>query len=215
MKRYFISLTVMVIFVAAVYFLMSNVDAPPKPVRIEKSGAIVRLVRGGRTYCSGTVVSDHVIITAGHCVLLQTMMGYMIDSMPIEIRDNNNVPLGVTATVNYATPQMDQALLVGDFTQFEHKHLHTQPEVLSTFAVEGKHFVACGYPLGGDLYCSNLTYQRKFGFYWETTGDLYPGMSGGPTMLDDGTLVAVNTAVEGEYSIVSPIYNLTRNLVRK
>ena len=35
-----------------------------------------------------------------------------------------------------------------------------------------------------------------------------PGMSGGPVLLRDGTVVAVNVAVDGNRAVVSPIYNL-------
>jgi hypothetical protein len=32
-------------------------------------------------------------------------------------------------------------------------------------------------------------------------------MSGGPMMLDDGTVIAINDAVQDDFSIVSPTFN--------
>lgn len=40
-------------------------------------------------------------------------------------------------------------------------------------------------------------------------------MSGGPTMLEDGTVVAINIAVEGRHAVVSPVYNLLTELTGK
>lgn len=183
-----------------------------------KAGSIVRLVRNGKTFCSGTVISDHLIITAAHCVLIETPFGSMTTPDTIDIRDNENVELGVTAQVNFATSQMDQAILFGDFTKFEHRPIHTKPEFLAALAAPSSiHSVvltSCGYPLGGDLYCTSEMYKRPRDFFWEVTGTMLPGMSGGPSMLPDGSVVAVNTAVTGSVSIVSPIYNLTKNIRR-
>lgn len=177
-----------------------------------KIGAIVRLVKGDRTFCTGTVVSDHVIITAAHCVLTESPFGAYASPEPIEIRGRDNTPVKAAGSVYYATPQMDQAILIGDFTKFEHKRIITNFTRLTEIGEEGRVLVSCGYPLMGDLVCTKLIFTKKHEFFWGVNGSLYPGMSGGPTMLTDGSVVAVNTAVTGDESIVSPIYNLTQAL---
>ncbi len=68
--------------------------------------------------------------------------------------------------------------------------------------------LACGYPMGGPLYCGTLYYQDMYDFMWATSGVLIPGMSGGPVMLEDGTVVALNISVKDNESMVSPIYNI-------
>lgn len=179
------------------------------PALYQKTGAIVRLVHDDKTFCTGTIVTDHLLITAAHCAAAAKMF-----QAPIEVRGHDNVDLHVAAYVNYSTPQMDQAILVGDFTRFEHKPIHTSPSVLETIGVPGKILISCGYPLNGDLFCTQEVYKQRYAFFWEVTGILMPGMSGGPTMLPDGSVVAVNVAVEGASSMVSPLYNLTKNIRR-
>lgn len=193
---------------------MKHLDVSKLPAALveSKQGSIVRLVKDDHTFCSATVVADQLIITAAHCVMIETPFGPMMNASVIEIRGNDNKPVGVYATLNFATSQMDQAMLVGDFSRFEHKPIITDFAKLTAIGSPGSTFNACGYPLGGDLVCTRLNFKHKAFFYWAVEGSLYPGMSGGPVMLPDGTLVAVNTAVDGENSIVSPIYNLTKNI---
>lgn len=191
--------------------LSSNAPAvAPAPTRTPaavKLFSIVRLVgEDGLTYCSGTVINDHTIITAAHCVA-GGMMGMNTD--PIEIRANDNVPRQVYGRAFYATGQLDQALINGNFKKFQPRPYVTGPDRLTAIRnTPGVQFVSCGYPMHGDLYCTATVYSHPIGFMWAVSGVLLPGMSGGPTMLPDGTVVAVNVAVENEMSVVSPIYNL-------
>lgn len=178
----------------------------------DKYFSIVRLVNQGRTYCTGTVVSDNLIITAAHCVLVETPMGMMLRGDDIEIRPNTNVDVDVQAKVVYATPQMDQAMLTGDFSEFNHRKIITDPAILAKLGKSNKRFVSCGYPLNGDLYCNDMEFKDRNDFFWAVNGILIPGMSGGPTMLPNGDMVGVNVAVEKNNSIVSPIYNILKNL---
>jgi V8-like Glu-specific endopeptidase len=180
-----------------------------------KLSPIVRLVRNGRTTCTGVVVSPTVIITASHCVLEDTIVGPMINEEPIEIRNNDNLPTKIMAKPYAARVQLDQALLFGDFSRFEARAVMTDVRELNKLAHEGQIMTACGYPMGGPMYCSRMHFNELYDFMWAVTGILIPGMSGGPVMLSDGTVVAINVAVHGDQSIVSPIYNIDMNFKDK
>ncbi len=181
----------------------------------EKLDSIVRLTRNDKTFCSATIVSPDLAITAAHCVMVESDFGVFMNTDGIEIRARDNKAIGVTAKAIFASPQMDQAMLTGDFRAFVARPIITNPEALTKIKVKGQKFISCGYPLNGDLYCNELTFERNDLFFWAVNGVLLPGMSGGPTMLPDGAVVAVNTAVVQNLSIVSPIYNITKNLPRK
>lgn len=178
-----------------------------KPV-FQKLNPIVRLVKNNMTFCSGFVIDDHTLVTAGHCVLRQGEFGLYTIPDEIEIRAYNNKPLGVTGEVEYTDIQLDHAILKGDFRKFEPAIYISDVKELEKIRILGKRFTSCGYPLGGNLYCSTITYVGPYGFMVKTKGILLPGMSGGPTMLDDGTIIGTNNLVTEEDSVISPLYNI-------
>lgn len=173
-----------------------------------KLSPVVRLTTpDGRTFCSGVVVSENTVITAGHCVVEQSFLGYLV-RQGIEVRAVDGIGRDITTRTTYLSPQMDTATLTGDFSAFEARAVITDIAKLTEAAQTKTIFTSCGYPLGGDIYCSKTQYVGRINFMWLVTGVLLPGMSGGPTMLDDGTVIAINDAVEGEFSIVAPVYNV-------
>lgn len=172
-----------------------------------KYSSIVRLVEGGKTFCTGTVIAKNLILTASHCALLSD--GPFNMSRPyVLIRPTTNKAVHISASVLYVNQRMDQALLIGDFSDFEVRPVITDPNVLSGLVKQKTQFISCGYPFNGALFCNTTVFSEVQDFFWAVDGTLLPGMSGGPTMLPDGTVVAVNIAVEKNKSIVSPIYNL-------
>lgn len=209
-KQFWVEILLSIVFVLMAVFVPIN----SRSVQIRRNipnSSIVRLVNDGRTFCTGTVINEHTVLTAAHCVIVETPFGAMLNPGPIEIRANDNLPRGSFAAPYYATPQMDQALLKGDFKGFTVRPYITNVQELTTLHPVGKKFISCGYPLGGDMFCNNTYYQDLTHFMWTVNGVLLPGMSGGPTMLEDGTVIAVNVAVGETFSIVSPIYNLESN----
>lgn len=202
--------TLFLLFMAGGIFL--SFTAPlPNPIskpKETKLGSIVRLVREGRTTCTGVVVSEDTIITAMHCVVIEGPFGPMINPSEIEIRDATNTPVSAYGKPIGARQQLDQAVIHGDFQKFAARKTITGVSELNKLAKYDVTLVACGYPLGGALHCNNLQFKELYDFFWATNGLLLPGMSGGPVMLEDGTVVALNVAVTKDKSIVSPIYNI-------
>ncbi len=192
-----------------IYKTYSNMK--PAVNTAQKYGSIIRLVEDGHTFCSGTVVASNLIVTAAHCVLMETPIGYMKRDN-IEIRPSGNQNLGTTGTTIYATPQMDQALIYGNFKSYEVRRFISDPSALQPYRMKHTKFISCGFPLNGDLYCNETIMDSPNDFFWSVDGVLIPGMSGGPTMLPDGTVIGVNVAVSKDKSLISPIYNITKNL---
>jgi V8-like Glu-specific endopeptidase len=171
-----------------------------------KFSPVVRLTnQAGQTFCTGVVVSPHTVITAGHCVV-EEAFGLVLPR-EIYIRDVDSAPPGIVATIASLRPQMDTATLSGDFDAFEARGAITDIAKLVEIAQSNAVFTSCGYPLGGQIFCSKQIYMGRLNFAWLMNGVLLPGMSGGPMMMDDGTVIAINDAVQDDFSIVVPLFN--------
>lgn len=189
-----------------------NTFVPRAP---NKLGSIVRLVNEeGMTFCTGTVLSADIILTAAHCVLMESAGSEPNYRTPIEVRPADNTSLGVYVTAIFVRFQMDQAILKGTFSKFSYRKYITDVGELTLLKGNTK-LMACGYPLGGPLYCGRVYYDKPNMFFWKVRGTLIPGMSGGCVLDSEGSVVATNVAVEGPYSIISPIYNLDIDINRK
>lgn len=182
-----------------------------KPTRLNP---VVRLTRDGRTYCSGTVIDETTILTASHCVVFETPMGMAVNQDDIEIIAADNIPRGTFARVKLSTLslQLDRVLLKGDFKIYEPQSYINDVATSVKYRKPGTKLVSCGYPLGGDYYCSTSVYTRSSYFSLTSTAILIPGMSGGPTMLEDGRVIGVNIAVnEAGEALIAPSYNIDLN----
>lgn len=203
-------LTALLVVLDVVFIACTRTDVVN--AKKSKMGSIVRLVNKGSTFCTGTVLTPHTILTAAHCIATEGLMGEATIRTDIEIRPSNNSPVGVKATVYDIRYQMDQALLRGDFQQFSTRSYISDVGELTILKKRAK-LTACGYPLGGPFYCGAFFYKEPDNFFWRGSGVLIPGMSGGCVYDEDGNVVATNVAVTGPYSIVSPIYNLDMNII--
>lgn len=209
-KPYVLLLALTLILVACNGYMLFKGKGKSAPVKIN---SIIRLTdEGGNTFCSGTVVDDHTIITAFHCVVAGYYGPMPMIRTNIGIRGEEDVELRVKANVLGGSPQLDSAVLVGDFRAFKHMGYISDPERLVRIKQPKTEFTSCGYPMGGKLFCTKLIFQNTHEFAWEMAGVLIPGMSGGPTMFGDN-LVAVNSAVSENNSLVNPIYNIAFKLL--
>lgn len=185
-----------------------------------KLGAIVRLheSESGRFFCSGTVVASNTIVTAAHCVLTYIDAGpfgqQVILRKGISVRTEDGKDLGIYAETAGAEPRSDQALLHGDFKDFDIKKLETDPaKIYKTFTNPDSRIQMCGYAYGGRLYCLLTQYKANYFFQMEMTGQIYPGTSGGPVIdLGTGKVIGVITAMKDDSSILSPTTNIYNNL---
>lgn len=196
--------------VAIVMAIVSINKAKIKSLNKDTDSSIVRLVdhETGATFCSGTVISNNTIVTAGHCVVDLTPFGATIKKDVIDIRTDDNFDMNVHAKAVWATSQLDQGILKGDFSMFKSRGFITDIHGILNTRNTNTSFITCGYPMGGHLVCTKFIYKEFSGFAWRGDGVLIPGMSGGPAMTKDGVLVGVNVAVDGTDAIISPIWNL-------
>ncbi len=196
----------MILCAAFIIMVIAVPESKPKGL-----DPIVRLNQGNQTFCTGTVINDTTIVTAAHCVLME-FFGMVMARPEIEIRPKSNLNIMVIAHPTYITTQLDMAILKGDFHLFQPKGYTSTINKLMELQKPGKEFMSCGYPLGGDLQCTKTIYIQRDNFSIRVHGLLLPGMSGGPTMDSDGNVIAINNAVDGQDSIVTPIYNIDFNM---
>lgn len=167
--------------------------------------AIVRLHDSSTNafFCSATIISDKLAVTAAHCLLREVSSIFSQESQIIPVASLTVVlqnGLKIPATVAGMDPSMDQGLITGDFTGLPRARLETRTEkVVQSMQ---KKVTSCGFPLGGALYCEDLEQGRQSVFVFAFHGYLYPGMSGGPAFNSDGVVVGTNfAATEAEILI--------------
>lgn len=171
---------------------------------ITKPGTFASTVRlvdpTGRTFCSGTVISEHLVLTAAHCVAGPTVV-------MSEPNANGDVVFTPTNPVVQAK-RADYALLAGDFSGFTIMPVETDPE--KDLLYNQTDLVSCGFPWGAELACYPvLTKVQKFYEGFGAQGQMYPTMSGGPVIdTKTGKVVGVNSGIKGKTIIFMPVIGL-------
>lgn len=161
--------------------------------------------------CSGTIISNHYILTAAHCLLDEdkkiSMETYNIHILSTKGESTIVVSAKAASLNNLA----DYALMVGNFSGYaSYKIAFDEVRPIKT----SNNLVTCGYPWGANGVCYKITSKlTQYYFRSSAEGRLFPGMSGGPVYdLDNQVVIGVNSAVVTDKILISPLVGLFESL---
>jgi len=146
-------------------------------------------------------------MTAAHC--LQNNWGNLKHDL-IKVSDYDNVY--VTDAVPVAIDRdLDVGFIKGNFQDFQ-----TVPvDFTGQHFKDGMLMVSCGFPSGQwQPLCVQLKHVGNHYFQYATTGGpIYHGCSGGPVFeVTSGYIVGVNSAVDEDIVVISPVINALINV---
>lgn len=171
-----------------------------------KYNAVIKLhlfLEEGEGYCSGFVVDATHAFTAAHCTPgLITGKTFATDS-----EEKSHIPI----TDYNSNKRGDYAVLIGDFSKFNALLVVVNtPTVVDLYA---QPIGMCGYPMGQkQMVCTEGVDAGPTDSMMLAKGELYPGMSGGPVVVDlpiGLVAVAVNSATDGPDLILAPLIGIT------
>lgn len=183
------------------------------------------------SYCSGVVVSAMHVLTASHCISLSSKITnkYLRKSIWASVFSSNGEKVVKGKVIAYNDVR-DLAVVKGDFSDFQAIEVDQYGQYFPQGIQDNGVFLACGYPWGGPLYCTQVSPFGHSGFWMSFVGmGVYPGMSGGMLVrivqdvkIDPLTkqssyvnrfiLVGIVVAVKGNYTLVSPTLSLLQSL---
>lgn len=175
----------------------------------DKFPAIIKLSKDGRIFCSGSVITDTLVLTAAHCVARYSMMTgtEILTDFNIESLEKGDIHMISPSKVIGVNLRQDTALVQGDFRRYSKLKIQTDPN--RDILVVQPSLVSCGFPNGGRIVCYTAKHPYKYIDMIGADGQMYAGMSGGPVMdLNTQVVYAVNHAVGPDIVIFAPIINL-------
>jgi hypothetical protein len=160
--------------------------------------------------CSGTVISNKYVLTAGHCLLddkgflrkdveIESLQARNIDDPQVDLQ--TAMPIGINMRADYG-------LIKGDFLEYDQMKIDASPDFQNNVKSSP---VTCGFPWGSKKW----TCYGTGGVVFEHSvlvvqGLLYPGMSGGPVIdMERNTVIAINSATMPQgYIRITPLVGL-------
>ena len=162
---------------------------------------IILATEEGRGFCSGTIIDNHYILTAAHCLVDED--GHL-KREPVQLLSDVGEKTEVMALPAGVNLKIDYGVLTGNFGQFGKlpADFYDIPFVDKTAS-----YITCGFPsVQHHLTCGQLLMPMPMMFQYAFQGMLFPGMSGGPVLANvNGALVifGVNSAVFGSEDVKS------------
>lgn len=181
--------------------------------------SIVRLYMGPSFFCSGTVISPTMILTAGHCAAATVVPNldpkakapYVLT--PIIVKTQAGEIVDANAMAWAGDPRTDQGLVSGNFSKVTPAPLVIDPGANIKSWLGAHKLISCGFPFGGKIYCAEITGVTPMNFQFQGSSHLYPGMSGGPVFdASTGMIIGVNSAVLDAESLFAPSIEIFKNL---
>lgn len=191
---------------------LATLNRPNSPA--DTYGALLRLVslERGRTFCSATVVSHTLAITAAHCLVDETglMVTTIFGAIGEDIFGSKSRPVEVRAVAAHVGA--DYAIIQGDFSGFSTVKVLDRPQ--SVLLLFDAPLLACGYPYNSTATCYPVGKPIvPFLGQLRSGGLMFPGMSGGPVIdISTNTLTAVNSRIGDGFVVISPVVGIFDNL---
>ena len=129
---------------------------------------------------------------------LNTLKAPVVSKIKI-LPHNSDITYKAKAYDRYG--DVDIAVIKGDFKNFKKLKIANTRFTLKA----GARLKACGYARTNIYVCNNVQYISPYGFLLQGMGHLIPGMSGGPTIDENGYVVGVNSSQYQQYSIFGSI----------
>lgn len=162
-------------------------------------------ITGKITYfCTGFAISDKLALTAGHCLVDSSGERMTTDEITIKDLEFKEIGKGKAGAIN---TRADMGVVVGDFSYLNKVKLRLDPG--GFYGTNGP-YIACGFAWGSlPAKCFSLSPQTNYFFQVKCSGELYPGMSGGPVLDEDShEIVGINAAVTDGAVIITPTNGL-------
>lgn len=176
---------------------MHDVDAPAPNGPASMIALFVKNDKDVETFqCTAFVISNKYAITAAHCLFDENLK---LKTTDIFIYDLNLKRTKIVARAASIDIRADMGAILGDFSSFKKVRIST-----NGFLDTNGPFLTCGFPWGDKQLCSLFVPKANYYAMIQGSGNIYPGMSGGPVVdVSKGLVVGINVQVlDGRIAVV-------------